>query len=282
MPEPPVIYAVILNWNRADLTIRGVESIISVCPHVEIIIVDNGSTDDSVMILKARFPDITIIENCENLGFGAGNNPGIRYALEHKAQYVWLLNNDIIIESGSLPAMLDKFAENADVGIVGSAVCDMANPENLLALGGGMIKPGRSFAVHCVSRADLEHLSYITGSSMLIKAEVLEQTGLFDENFFMYWEDADLCLRAKNAGYSLCVAEKSRILHENGASSNDSALKSYQIFKSGLYFHRKHFSGIQVISYVLCFIADVICRDILTLKWLHALKLIKLIITNGS
>jgi GT2 family glycosyltransferase len=267
MPEPPAIYAVILNWNRADLTIRCVESIISACPQVGIIIVDNGSTDDSVMILKARFPDITIIENGANLGFGAGNNPGIRYALEHKAQYVWLLNNDIIIESGSLPAMLDKFAENTDVGIVGSAVCDMANPESLLALGGGMIKPGRSFAVHCVSPADIEHLSYITGSSMLIKAEVL---------------DADLCLRAKNSGYSLCVAEKSRILHENGASSNDSALKSYQIFKSGLYFHRKHFSTIQVISYILCFIADVICRDILTFKWSHALKLIKLFTTNGN
>ena len=80
------------------------------------------------MILKARFADTAIIENGENLGFGAGNNPGIRYALEHKAQYVWLLNNDVIIESGSLPAMLDKFAENADVSIVGSAVYDMEQP----------------------------------------------------------------------------------------------------------------------------------------------------------
>ena len=231
------------------------------------------------MILKARFADTAIIENGANLGFGAGNNPGIRYALEHNAEYVWLLNNDVIIEPGSLSAMLDKFAENDDVGIVGSAVCDMEQPDKLLALGGGMIKPGRSFAVHCTETAHLKQISYVTGSSMLIKAEVLNKIGLFDENFFMYWEDADLCLRAKKAGCSLCVAPKSRILHENGASSNDSALKSYQIFRSGLYFHRKHCSRMQVVSYVLCFIADVICRDILTLRWRHVWQLLGMIFT---
>ena len=274
--QPPCnVYAVILNWNRADLTARCIESVIHHNPATRIVVVDNGSSDESVSLLSQLFPAVKIIENGKNLGFGAGNNPGMKYALEHGADYVWLLNNDVTVQSNSLEAMLVKFDEDPETGIVGSAIYEMESPNQLLALGGGIITPGRSYAVHCSDSSRLPDISYITGSSMLIKAEVLKETGLFDEKIFMYWEDADLCFRVRAAGYKIAVASESKILHANGASSKDSALKSYYIFKSGLYFQKKHFSTLQVIKFLICFVCDVIIRDILTLKWEHALKLLK-------
>lgn len=276
------IFTVILNWNRADLTAKCIESVIKHSPEVRIIVVDNGSTDESVPLLRKLFPAVTIIENGKNLGFGAGNNPGIQYALDHGAGYVWLLNNDVTTSSSSLSEMLEKFTISPETGIVGSAVYDMAEPEKLLALGGGIITPGRSYAVHCSDFFQLKDISYITGSSMLIKADVLNKTGLFDEKFFMYWEDADLCFRAGDAGYKIAVACKSKILHANGSSSKDSALKSYYIFKSGLHFQKKHYDTKDVINYLLCFTTDVLLRDLLTGKFGHAYKLIWLILLDRT
>jgi GT2 family glycosyltransferase len=274
------IYAVILNWNRADLTAECVRSIVKYCPKIHIIIADNGSDDDSVLFLKNEFPTAIMIENGANRGFGAGNNPSIDYALEHGADYVWLLNNDVTIEPDALKYMLEKFTEAPDAGVVGSAIYDKDAPNRLLAMGGGYIIPGRSYAVHCSAPADLHTITYITGSSMLLKSETLRKVGLFDEKYFMYCEDADLCYRIHDAGYSLQVATQSRILHENGASSSDSALKSFYLFRSCLYFHHKHYSLLLVISCLLCFIADVILRDLLKLRWGHAFKVIKLILTK--
>jgi len=229
--------AILLNWNKGDLTCACLDSLLEAGFELQnIIVVDNASTDGSPAIIASRFPELRILRNKANLGFGAGNNVGIRDALASGAKFIWLLNNDTIVAKGTFTAMLEQMEADPKIGIVGSVISRMDSTRALQAFGGYKLNVERCYVLPC---AIGERPDFITGASMLLRREALLDSGLFDEKFFMYWEDADLCLRIKAHGWGIAVAEGSALLHAEGGSGT--SFKAWRhSTRSALRFSWKH------------------------------------------
>lgn len=215
------INIIILNWNGWEDTINCVNSLqeTDCAEPYKIIIIDNCSTDDSVKRIKEAFPDIELIQNDSNLGFGGGCNTGLLLSMKNNTEFVWLLNNDTTVYANSLQELLNTADTNPNYGIIGSVLYYMNDTKSIQTWGGGYISFWTGMARHIHNKRDANKLQYVTGASMLIRVKALREVGIFDDtSYFMYWEDADLCFRFVKNGWRLAVAEKSRVLHKESAS----------------------------------------------------------------
>lgn len=221
-----LIYIIIVNYNAYKDTIECVQSIRKIKHrNLKIVIVDNNSTDNSVINLQSSLKDCIIIECKKNLGFAGGNNLGIKYALENGADFILLLNNDTLVEVNFLDNMLDSFKINSKIGIVGCKI--MYYPKkNRIWYGGGTIDWTRFIARHFGNKeidrgqCDKEkEIDFLTGCCMLIKNEVFKNVGYLSEDYFMYVEDVDFCVRVVEAEYKIFYNPKAVIYHKVGLSS---------------------------------------------------------------
>ena len=208
---------VVLNWNGWQDTVACVASLQPVTYRdLEILVVDNGSTDDSVAEIRSAFPTLTLLMSGANLGFGGGCNLGIRHALARGADYVWLINSDATVDPGALTALVRVAEQNPLVGAVGSVLYEADKPNQVQLWGGGRINLWLGRSNRCLVPGPI---SFISGASVLLRRAALEEVGMFDEElFFMYWEDTDLGFRLAHAGWQMAVAEDSRIWHKESAS----------------------------------------------------------------
>jgi hypothetical protein len=214
----------------------------------EIVVVDNGSSDGSAGVIRDRFDHILLIENKANLGYAEGNNVGIRHALNHGAEFVWLLNNDTVVDKNALTAMTDLAGRNRDIGILGSKIYYYDKPD-ILWFAGATIDWKRAISAH-VGRLEKDTGQYevtkevdrVTGCSMLIRREVLEEVGLFDEKFFLYAEEVDLCVRARKKGFHSYYVPKSVVHHKISVSTGENSVPVYAYYntRNFLYLIRKN------------------------------------------
>ncbi len=230
---------VIVNWNGISDTCVALDSIQKLRTQklqLDTYVVDNGSTNDSVLILKRKYPWVHLIEAGKNLGFTGGNNVGIRAALDSGADFVWLLNNDTYVDPNAA-CMVDAFSES-NVGVVGSKIYFAKGHEyhkerysvqergKVLWYAGGVIDWSNMYASHR-GVDEVDHGQYdrqdvtdfVTGCSMMIKRSVFERIGMLDDAYYLYLEDVDFSLKAKNAGFKLVYYPKSIIWHVNAGSS---------------------------------------------------------------
>ena len=235
------VTCIVLNWNGWRDTIACLESLQRIdYPNLSILVVDNGSTDNSVEMIRKSFQVIEILETHANLGFAAGNNVGIRLALSRQADFVWLLNNDTVVEPGTLKALVVCAESDSNIGAVGSVLRYWHAPENIQAWGGGIINLWTGQSNHVEGPEGLESLTYLTAASVLLRSSVLRKVGILDEGYFMYWEDADMSYRIRAAGYRLTVAPDASLLHkENATTGGKSPRKDRYISASGIRFLRK-------------------------------------------
>lgn len=224
---------VLLNWRSAKDTVKCVESLIAAeIRQCDIIIVDNDSQDESINVIKEHFTDVRVIESGKNGGFAYGCNVGIRAALSSGYNYVWLLNNDTIVDKTTLPNMIEEIKRNKKA-IVGSIIRDIEFPWSVQAVGGGTINFLTGTGRHIKTFDDVDKLDYLLGASILVSREALESIGLLNEDFFMYWEDTEFCIRARRKGYFLKVAKQSNVYHKEGGSVNkESYAQTRMIFRS--------------------------------------------------
>jgi hypothetical protein len=221
------VWVLVLNWNNWQITIECLTSLQSLeYDNFKILILDNGSTDDSVERIRERFPKLELMELGANLGFAGGNNPGIRAALEGGADYVWLLNNDTTVDPMALRAMVQRAEADPKIGAVGSAVYYSAEPERLQAWGGGYIKFWLGEHRHFLKPVADEKVQFLTGASLLLRRSALESAGMLDEEFFMYFEDTDLCFRLRRGGWRLAVAGDAKVWHRVGATVGTKSMLS--------------------------------------------------------
>ena len=214
---------VILNWNGKNDTLACLTSLLNIeAPAFDIIVVDNGSTDDSVAEIAKRFPAIALLETGKNLGYAGGNNAGIEYALKQGADLVLLLNNDTIVDRHFVAALLKSSQDHQNAGIFGAYPIRMLDPEKIDHLGGRWNSAAAAFDLIGLGaergfKTD-QPLDYVCGCSILIRKEVFEAIGLLEPTFFLFWEEADFCMRAKKAGFGIGISYEALLLHKVSAS----------------------------------------------------------------
>ena len=213
---------VVLNWNGWGDTAACLASVRQLhYDNTEVIVVDNGSTNDSVLRLRSEFPWANLIETGKNLGFAGGCNVGIRRALADGADFVWLLNNDTTVDPEALSRMVENAQSDLRIGAVGSAIYCMEEPDRLQAWGGGYVNFVLGRSRHFLEPVSDQWIDYITGASVLLRRTALESVGLLDEGFFFFWEDADLGFRLRRAKWKLAVAGDSTVWHKESSSLRD-------------------------------------------------------------
>lgn len=241
---------VVLNWNGWSDTVVCLASLQKQdYANFNLLVVDNGSTDGSVFQIKKAMPSVELLQTGVNLGFGGGCNVGIRHALAHGADYVWLINSDATVDPGALSALVCVAEKNPTLASVGSVLYEADSEHQIQLWGGGSVNRWLGRSRHQISPAALD---FISGASVLLCRTALEEVGMFDEaNFFMYWEDTDLGFRFRRAGWQLAVAEDSRVWHKQSASlGKRSPLLDEYFTRSGVRFLRRY-APIPVISIAL-------------------------------
>jgi len=230
--------------------------------------------------ITTKYP-LIFVQAGENLGFAGVNNVGIRYALvKDDCKYIWLLNNDTVIEKNSLFEMVKVIQSNKRIGIVGSKLLRYDRPTILQALcgttkmtwknagEGDYLFPNQEDRPEFNKIFELDG-GYIVGASMLIRKEVFQDIGLLDENYFMWAEESDFCIRAIKKGWKLYCCGESKIWHKEGASSESGKIKKflwrtsvrpsfsrfiitgYLDIRNHIYFVRKHWGVIHMWMYIL-------------------------------
>ncbi|MFC1656345.1 glycosyltransferase family 2 protein [Patescibacteria group bacterium] len=216
------ITIIIINWNGVSDTLDCLKSLKKTnYSNLEIIVVDNNSKDkNEPEIIKSHFPKIQLIKLNSNLGFSGGNNLGIKLALKNNADFIVLLNNDTVAEPNFLLETLKYVEDNPDVSIISPLIYTYDQPTKIWFSYGDYYKTFASIkAVHKETNFDKEKIYFVSGCCMMLKSKMLKKIGLFDDRFFAYFEDTDLCIRAKKAGYKISVAEKAIIYHKISQSS---------------------------------------------------------------
>jgi GT2 family glycosyltransferase len=225
MRSNTLITCIIVNWNGWQDTIDCLTSLRE-CkyPDLDIVVVDNGSTNESVGKIRSAHPDILLFANSENLGFAGGNNVGIRHALAHGADFVWLLNNDTKPDPNALTALVHKAISGDRIGAVGSICYYYDRPETVQIWAGGRVNLWTGYAACSTIPHNDDWFHWLNGASLLLSAVALKEIGLLDEGFFLYWEDSELCLRLRKNQWRLAAAADSHVLHKVSASSGGSSL----------------------------------------------------------
>jgi GT2 family glycosyltransferase len=220
------VSAVVLNYRTADQTTLAVRSIQSSLAGADtIVVVDNGSADGSVERLRAGVPGVTLIEHARNLGFSAGCNAGIRHALADGADAVLLVNSDAVLAPGALGTMRDVLAADSSLGIVAPVLLSREEPDRMSSAGivfstrtGRMRHCGAGMPVSLLPAGAVRDVDAVSGCVMLIRREVFDAVGQFDDDYFFSFEDIDLCLRARNAGFRTACVQEAVAYHEGGRS----------------------------------------------------------------
>jgi len=232
------IAIVIVNYNAGALLQKALESVhASTHENIDVVVVDNNSSDTSVEAAHAVFPEITILSQKENRGFGAGANTGARYAQKNGAEYIFFLNPDATISSDTLEKLL--CAARKQKGAFNPTITNSATQETWFA--NGKINFLRMRAEHTTtaSHKGVYETGYATGCALFLRTEDFAKIGFFDESFFLYYEDADLSMRAREKGIKTFVVSEAQASHEE-SSTVDEALKIYHLVLSGLIFFHKH------------------------------------------
>ncbi len=228
----PKIFIIILNWNGWSDTLESLASLSKVnYDNFEVILIDNGSNDNYRLPTVNYQLKIEAIYNKENLGFAGGNNQGIKLALERGADYVLLLNNDTTVESDFLTELIKVAGQNKKGGILGPMTyiydSQLEKHKTICSAGGRIIKHftrGTLIGYKEIDKGQynkLKEVDYISGACLLIKREAIEKIGLISEDYFLYYEDGDWCLRARRAGYQCLFVPKSIIYHKVSKSTNE-------------------------------------------------------------
>lgn len=231
------IAVIVLNWNDADLLPKSVGSLLKQSVKCDVIVVDNASTDDSRKVIESFGNKVTTLWNTNNKGFAGGVNTGIRYALQEKYEYIALLNNDAVADKDWVKHLVDALKSGQDLG---SVTCSLLNKDgkkydstgDYYTTWGLPYPRGRGEAVKGQFDDDLDIMA-VSGGASMFKAKFFKDVGLYDEDFFAYYEDVDLGLRGQLKGWKSRFVPKAKVFHATGStSSRVKGFTTYQTLKN--------------------------------------------------
>lgn len=245
----PKVSVVILNWNGKQDTLECLDSVQKIdYPNYDVVVVDNGSTDDSVNAITKKYPDITLIKTGSNLGYAGGNNVGIRLALDHDADFILVLNNDTIVS----PDLLSAFVTAKDLlpanSVLGAKIFFYDKPDTLWFAGGRWNSESNSFEHLGSGQTDsaefnrFAEVDYVTGCALFASAATFKEVGLLNESFFLTYEETDWCYRARAKGHKCIFVPEAKLWHKVSSSFGgaDSPLVGYFMQRNKLLWVKKH------------------------------------------
>jgi len=285
----PELSIVIVNYNAKKYLEQCLGSIYKSSPQInfELILIDNGSIDNSTFMVKEKFPMVKLIENRKNEGFVKAVNKGIKLC---KAKYVLSLNNDTFIYQNSLGELLKFMNSHPEVGICGPKVlnsngtiqhqCKRGFPTISSAfyyfLGLHKYFPkSKTFGHYLMTYLNPEEISEVdsvSGACLMVKREIIEQVGLLDEDYIMYGDDLDLCYRIKKIGLKVYYVPTAQIIHYGGVSSQKLPYKGVIWFYRAMYiFYKKHYAKksnfvVSIIVYSIILIKAILALGINLLR----------------
>jgi hypothetical protein len=273
-PIAPKVFIVILNWNGISDTLECLRSLMQLTyPRWQAIVVDNGSHCDEAAVIETNFPAVTVVRNRKNLGYAAGNNVGIRHAVEHSADYIWLLNNDTVVAPDSLSELIEAGQKHMHVALLSPVIYHYEHPEEI-QFAGSVLEPDWEELTTLRSVEEAEKYQRarsltLWGTALLLKREVIDMVGHLNEQYFAYHEDLDYCLRALAAGFRTRVEPAAAVFHKSGRAlgSEESPLKEYLLVRNWYLFWRSYLRGRRRRSYPARYISWVLNR---ALNWKRA------------
>jgi GT2 family glycosyltransferase len=220
MTSQPLVISVILNTNRRDDTLECLDSLRrNSYPNHRIIVLDNHSIDGSVAAIREAHPDVQIVALEQNLGYAGNNNVGIEFAMQQGAEWVFVLNEDIILDGECLAKLVEVGEGDPQIGILGPLVYHHDEPTVIQSAGGMLgeywesihlgkdeVDQGQFKAPHLVE--------WISGCAIFVRRDAIEQAGMLDGNYFIYWEETEWCIRIGRAGWKIVHVPQSRIWHK--------------------------------------------------------------------
>jgi GT2 family glycosyltransferase len=222
---------VVLNWNGRDDTLACLASLGQLdYPVYEVIVVDNGSSDDSAAAIRAAYPQVTLIETGDNLGYVGGNNVGLEHARTIGADYALLLNNDTEVAADFLRLLVEAAEADPTIGIMGPTIYYFDRP-GVIWSAGGAIDWGwgdtRMIGVDKVDQGQFGLLprpvDFVSGCAMLIKMSSIDQMGLLDPRFFAYYEETEWCVRVARAGFKIVHVPQAKIWHKISPTAREAS-----------------------------------------------------------
>ena len=242
----PTIVIVILNWNNASDTIDCLDSLATLdYPNYRLLVVDNGSTDESVVQIRVRHPGMEILETGDNLGYAEGNNVGIRHAIQNGADYLLVLNNDTLVAPTMLTELVQFAEAHPQVGMVGPTMYCTDPADKLYAAGSfidwakghtwhrGIYQP----AAHYTHLNQPEPVDFITGCGVLVRRQLIEVAGVLDPIYFLNYEDVEWCVRARRHGFEVWYVPQAIMWHKDSATfEQGSPAHTYYLTRNRLLF----------------------------------------------
>jgi GT2 family glycosyltransferase len=249
----PQVAVIVLNWNGCEDTLACLASLSLVRYRpLDVIVVDNGSTDDSVEAVEASFPDVTVLETGENLGFAEGNNIGLRYALARGTDYVLLLNNDTEVAPDFISVLVDAVEATPRAGVAGPTIYYIDRPKMIWSAGGAIDWRRGGTRMMGLDEVDegqydtVREVDFVTGCALLARREVLEDVGMLDPRFFMYYEEIEWCVRVARAGYKILHVPRACVWHKISPTRQaDSPRIHYYMTRNRLFFLRSTRPGVR-------------------------------------
>ena len=216
----PLVVTLILNTNHCEDTLAALKSAQkNTYPNQKLIVLDNGSIDGSVEAIKQAFPQVQVVALEQNLGYAGNNNVGIKIAINQHADWVFILNEDIVLAPDCLEKLMQAANNDNHIGILGPMVYHFDEKDVIQSAGGKIDDLWRAWHL---GKNELDQgqfqtpqrVDWISGCAILIRKEVLNQIGALDERFFYYWEETELCIRANLKGWGILQVPHAKIWHK--------------------------------------------------------------------
>jgi GT2 family glycosyltransferase len=247
--RPPYVVVVVLNWNNLPDTLECVDSLArSDYSNLTILVVDNDSRDDPSIVLHERHPGVCIVRNARNLGYGAGNNSGLRRAIDAGAAYVLLLNNDVVVAPDTVRRLVMAAEADGSIAMATPRVFYYDRPTEVY-WDGGIIDWETGETPHdsrgLPVEGELKRSEWLDGCSLLVRVSAITDIGLLDERYFLYFEDAEWSVRALRRGWTNAVVLQASTWHKVSRSTGGLARPAvrYYYARNRYLFMRAHCPG---------------------------------------
>lgn len=247
-------YALILNYNSAEETLELYNQLKTFYKEeLHIFIIDNCSEKEDVLKLRSSIPEQELLISNKNLGYAGGNNIGIRKAIKKGAKYIWILNPDIRVQKDSLSILRETLVLDKKNAAVGPRINYRIAKNKIFSNGGLFIQNEKCTTFHknqneldSIHQGEINYnIDYIDGSCIFLKVDAIKNVGFFPEEYFLYFEETDWCMKAKENGYQICINSNTRVFN---IESEKGSTFHYYMMKNRLLFAKKYHPNLNLVK----------------------------------